>query len=79
MQGVFFRDSVRREADRVGVAGWVLNRSDGAVEAAFEGEDAAVDGMVSYCRAGPGESVVDSLEVEDETPRREEGFSIRSG
>ena len=39
VQGVFFRDSVRREADRRGVAGWARNCSDGTVEAVFEGPD----------------------------------------
>jgi acylphosphatase len=38
VQGVWFRESCRREADSLGVAGWVRNRPDGAVEAAFEGE-----------------------------------------
>ena len=44
VQGVFFRDSARREAEKVGVAGWITNNSDGTVEAVFEGdEDAPVD------------------------------------
>ena len=46
VQGVFFRDSVRREAERRDVAGWVRNRSDGTVEAVFEGEEA--EAMVAF-------------------------------
>src|ERR671916_787681 len=53
VQGVFFRDSTREEAERRGVAGWVTNRSDGAVEAVFEGERAAEAAMVDFCREGP--------------------------
>src|ERR687893_82609 len=53
VQGVFFRDSTRDEAERRGVAGWVTNRSDGAVEAVFEGEPDAVEALVSFCRSGP--------------------------
>ena len=79
MQGVFFRDSVRREAERRGIAGWVLNRSDGAVEGAFEGQEETVDGMVEFCRSGPGESSVESLDVSEEEPEGAQGFEIRSG
>ena len=54
VQGVFFRDSVRRAAERAGVAGWAANRGDGTVEAVFEGDADAVERMVALCRDGPG-------------------------
>lgn len=79
VQGVFFRDSVRRKAERMGVAGWVVNRSDGAVEGAFEGREEAVGTMIEFCRSGPGESTVDSLDTSDEQPEGVQGFEIRSG
>ena len=79
VQGVFFRDSVRREAERRGVAGWVRNRGDGAVDGAFEGQGENVDGMVEFCRSGPGESRVESLDVSEEEPEGAQGFEIRSG
>jgi len=53
VQGVFFRDSTRRLAERDGVAGWVRNRPDGAVEAVFEGEPQAVERLVRFAREGP--------------------------
>ena len=53
VQGVFFRDSCRREAQARGVAGWITNRPDGAVEAVFEGEPDAVGALVDFCRRGP--------------------------
>ncbi|HEY3192831.1 MAG TPA: acylphosphatase, partial [Solirubrobacterales bacterium] len=53
VQGVFFRDTTRRRADAVGVAGWVRNTPEGAVEAVFEGESAAVEQLVDFCRRGP--------------------------
>ena len=46
VQGVFYRDSMRIEAQRLGVNGWVKNRSDGSVEAAVHGDSVAVDALV---------------------------------
>jgi acylphosphatase len=77
VQGVFFRDSTRQEAERLGVAGWVRNCTDGTVEAVFEGAPDAVSAMVDYCRAGPGASSVSSLDVESEEPEGLSGFDVR--
>lgn len=74
VQGVFFRDSVRREAERLGVAGWARNCDDGTVEAVFEGECAGE--LVEFCRSGPGHSTVDRLDVADEDPEGLSGFSV---
>lgn len=68
VQGVFFRSSTVDEAAIRGVAGWVRNRSDGAVEAVFEGEPQAVAECVAFCRAGPPGARVDRIEVTDDTP-----------
>ncbi|MFL5895750.1 MAG: acylphosphatase [Thermoleophilaceae bacterium] len=77
VQGVFFRDATRREAARAGVAGWASNRSDGAVEVVFEGDDEAVQRMVDFVRAGPGHSDVADVEVGDEEPEGLDGFEVR--
>jgi len=77
VQGVFFRDSTRRQAQQRGVAGWVSNRSDGAVEAVFEGEADAVDRLVDFAREGPRGAQVDRVDVFDEEPEGLTGFSIR--
>jgi acylphosphatase len=76
VQGVFFRDSTRRRAESLGVSGWVTNRSDGAVEAVFEGEPDAVEAMVAYAREGPGNASVAELEVAEEEPEGLEGFRV---
>ena len=76
VQGVFFRDSCRREAGTRGVAGWVTNRPDGAVEAVFEGPDEAVERLVDFCRRGPRGARVDRTEILDEEPRGIAGFSV---
>jgi acylphosphatase len=77
VQGVFFRDSCRREAWTHGVSGWVTNREDGAVEAVFEGDPAAVKALVEWTRRGPSRARVTKLEVIEEEPRGEFGFSVR--
>ncbi|MFJ1756451.1 acylphosphatase [Kitasatospora sp. NPDC088134] len=68
VQGVFFRDSCRREAADAGVAGWVRNLPDGRVEAVFEGDPAAVDRMLAWVRHGPSRAVVTGVEVTEEPP-----------
>jgi acylphosphatase len=77
VQGVFFRDSARREATSRGVAGWVTNREDGAVEAVFEGSEDDVEGMVGWCRTGPSRADVDDVEVSSEELEGLEGFRVR--
>jgi acylphosphatase len=76
VQGVFFRDSVRRAAQAAGVAGWATNRSDGTVEAVFEGQESAVERLVELCRAGPGHAEVSRLDVADEEPEGLRGFDV---
>jgi acylphosphatase len=77
VQGVFFRDSVRREAGRRGVAGWARNRPDGAFEAVFEGDPDAVAEMVAFCERGPRGADVDRVETSDEEPEGLSGFEVR--
>ena len=77
VQGVFFRDSVRERADSRGVAGWVRNRDDGAVEAVFEGTEDDVDALVRFCHEGPRRAGVERVEVVDEDPLDDDGFEVR--
>lgn len=64
VQGVFFRDSMRREAQKLGISGWVRNRSDGAVEAAVQGAPADVDLIVRWAHRGPDRAQVERVDVE---------------
>lgn len=77
VQGVFFRDSVRERAEAEGVAGWVSNRSDGAVEAVLEGAPGAVDQLISFCRSGPSRAEVEDVQVSEEEPENLSGFDVR--
>jgi acylphosphatase len=76
VQGVFFRDTCRRKATERGVEGWVRNRSDGAVEAVFEGDPDAVRALVAWCRDGPRGARVESVEETAEQPEGLFGFEI---
>jgi acylphosphatase len=77
VQGVFFRDSARRKAAELGVSGWISNRSDGAVEAVFEGDPDAVAAMADWSRRGPGGADVDRVEESEESPEGLTGFEVR--
>ena len=77
VQGVFFRDSTRRLAEREGVTGWIRNRPDGAVEAVFEGEPDSVERLVSFARKGPRGAQVERVELAEEHPEGLRGFNVR--
>ena len=76
VQGVFFRDSTRQHAEQQGVAGWVRNRADGAVEAVFEGEPEAVERLVGFAGEGPRGAQVERVEVAEEEPEGLRGFDV---
>ena len=77
VQGVWFRESARQRAERLGVSGWVRNRPDGAVEAELEGEPDDVEILVWWFGHGPPQAQVDSLEVEQRSPTGERNFAVR--
>ena len=76
VQGVFFRDSCRSEAEARDVRGWISNRDDGAVEAVFEGQRPAVEAVIDWCRSGPARASVSGVEVTEEEPRGERRFRV---
>jgi acylphosphatase len=63
VQGVFYRESMRREAGRLGVTGWVSNRRDGTVEAVVQGPAEAVEAIIAWARRGPEDAQVEAVEV----------------
>lgn len=79
VQGVFFRQSTKETAVRLGLNGWARNCPDGSVEVVFEGERQAVDAAISWCRQGPATSKVREVEVKWQDFAGElDGFGIRS-
>ena len=74
VQGVNFRQAARREAERLGIAGFARNESDGSVTVEAEGEAAALAQFVDWCRRGPAAARVDRIHVEDRPLVGHEGF-----
>jgi acylphosphatase len=77
VQGVWFRESMRRKALTLEVTGWVRNRMDGTVEAVIEGEPGAVEEMTDWARHGPERAEVRKLEQFDESPVNFTAFETR--
>jgi acylphosphatase len=78
VQGVWFRDYSRREADRLALSGFVRNLPDGAVEVVLEGAAGQVAAMIRWLHRGSPQAIVKQVRVVEEKPLGEEGiFSIR--
>ncbi len=74
VQGVGYREWMEREATRLGVHGWVRNRRDGTVEALVDGDEAAVQALLSACRRGPMLARVMTITEDFAEPPGEPGF-----
>ncbi|PID71876.1 MAG: acylphosphatase [Desulfobulbus propionicus] len=68
VQGVFFRESTRQQANVLGVSGWVRNCFDGSVEAMLEGEEQKVEEMLTWLHHGPATARVDTLQWTESEP-----------
>jgi acylphosphatase len=78
VQGVFFRDSARQQAEQLGLAGWVKNLPDGRVEALFEGPPEGVREMIQWCQGGPPHATVEDVDAEFEASGGDlKGFEVR--
>lgn len=77
VQGVFFRHSAKREAERLGLVGWVRNADDGSVEALAQGPKDKLEEFVAWCKKGPPAAKVEKVEVEwGEASNQFDNFNI---
>jgi acylphosphatase len=77
VQGVFFRMETLKAAQLHGVSGWVRNKTDGTVEALFEGDKTSIDLILEWCRKGSPPAKVEKTDVNWEDYTGEfEGFKI---
>lgn len=77
VQGVYFRQSAKTEAVRLGLAGWARNLDDGTVEVVAEGDPAAVDALAAWLHRGPPRALVTRVVARDEAPEGADGFTVR--
>jgi acylphosphatase len=78
VQGVYYRASTVQQAQSLGLTGWVMNCSDGSVEAVAEGAQSKLEALIAWCRQGPQGARVTLVDVRWETPENNfYGFSIR--
>lgn len=77
VQGVFYRENLRREADAIAVRGWARNLSDGRVEVVLEGPRDALDEALAWCRRGPPAARVTGVDVREEPEEGLVGFAVR--
>ncbi len=75
VQGVWYRAWTTKQARARGLAGWVRNRADGAVEALFSGPRAQVDEMLAALRGGPPLARVTDVEIHSGEAPGEPGFN----
>ena len=77
VQGVFFREGAKNEAQRLGLTGWATNLDNGKVEVVAEGDPTALELLNRWLRKGPPRSSVSEVEASYETPQGVAGFSLR--
>ena len=78
VQGVWFRESMRTEAERLGVTGWVCNRADGSVEAVIQGSCESVELLLIWTHTGPLQAHVEHVIVHESEGQFDQ-FEKRAG
>ena len=76
VQGVWYRDSARQEAERLRVAGSAVNQPDGTVRLEVEGDASAVEAFLAWAAEGPPRARVDAVTTEVQEPTGEVGFTV---
>jgi len=76
VQGVFYRESAKREGTRLGVTGWVRNKPDGSVELLACGTEDTVQKLVEWCKAGPPLAKVTEVTVREVEPQVYDAFTV---
>jgi acylphosphatase len=78
VQGVFFRETTRREAQRLKLAGWVRNEADGSVKVVAEGAPDTLEELQRFLHRGPSAARVERVEADwQEATGEFSGFRVR--
>jgi len=78
VQGIFFRNFIKENAEKLNIKGYVRNKEDGSVEAWFEGDSEKVDEMIELCKKGPEHSIIKRLDIVEESMQDLKEFKILS-
>jgi acylphosphatase len=77
VQGVFFRDTAKRQALKLGITGFARNEPDGTVYIEAEGEDQPISEYIKWCHEGSRQATVENVTVSEHVPVGHKGFRIR--
>lgn len=77
VQGVFFRQTAKQQADQRNLTGHIRNNPDGSVTLQVEGDSTGINEFIDWCKLGPKDAQVEKIEIEDSSPTNETGFSVR--
>ena len=76
VQGVWFRKSVKDQAERIGISGFVMNEPDGTIFIVANGNSEQLDEFITYCKEGPEQADVKNIHIEEEQVKDLEDFRI---
>lgn len=77
VQGNTYREWTEKNAEMLGLAGWVRNRCDGSVEAMFAGPQKIVDEMIARCKDGPKTALIQTVDIiREECGRFSDEFDV---
>ncbi len=74
VQGVSFRSSARREAEKLGLHGFARNQPDGTVYIEVEGNPDGLETFLLWCHEGPQNAMVQSVQSSLHSPVNHNGF-----
>lgn len=77
VQGVFFRDSSKKVAEKLNITGWIKNRQDNKVEALVSGEEKDMKAFIDWCKSGPERAEVEEVIVSEKEEISFEKFEIK--
>lgn len=76
VQGVFFRASAKKEADQLGISGFITNEPDGSVTVQAEGSNSAISQFLDWCRVGSPSAKVRDLRMKEIPVKHDKSFEV---
>jgi acylphosphatase len=77
VQGVFFRETARKVAEKLNIKGWIKNTPDEKVEAMITGDEQQVNDFIKWCKTGPDRAEVEEVIVSDQPETFFKEFEVK--